>query len=84
MAELVDATDSKSVVRKDVGVRFPPGAPIVQSAINYRQSISAVNYRRLIIGSLIVRLLDIFYSSFLSFFSLIFQLCCFLKLKNIL
>ncbi len=27
MAELVDATDSKSVVRKDVGVRFPPGAP---------------------------------------------------------
>lgn len=28
MAELVDAADSKSVIRKDVGVRLSPGAPI--------------------------------------------------------
>ena len=27
VAELVDAADSKSVVRKDVGVRVSPGAP---------------------------------------------------------
>ena len=27
VAEPVDAADSKSVVRKDVGVRVPPGAP---------------------------------------------------------
>lgn len=27
VAELVDAADSKSVVRKDVGVRFSPRAP---------------------------------------------------------
>ena len=29
VAELVDATDSKFVVRTDVGVRVPPGAPHV-------------------------------------------------------
>ena len=28
VAELVDATDSKSVIRKGVGVRVPPEAPI--------------------------------------------------------
>jgi hypothetical protein len=27
VAELVDAADSKSVIRKDVGVQVPPGAP---------------------------------------------------------
>lgn len=29
VAELVDAIDSKSIVREDVGVRFPPGAPMI-------------------------------------------------------
>ena len=29
VAELVDAADSKSVIRKDVGVRVSPGAPMI-------------------------------------------------------
>ncbi len=29
VAELVDAADSKSVIRKDVGVQVPPGAPFL-------------------------------------------------------
>ena len=32
VAELVDATDSKSVVRKDVPVRLRPGAPPIRLA----------------------------------------------------
>ena len=31
MAELVDATDLKSVIRKDVGVRVPPRAHLIGS-----------------------------------------------------
>ena len=33
MAELVDATDSKSVIREGVGVRVPPGAPLYYPAL---------------------------------------------------
>ncbi len=33
VAELVDATDLKSVVRKDVGVQVPPWAPLVRKQL---------------------------------------------------
>ena len=35
VAELVDATDSKSVVRKDVPVRLRPGAPSARAAASF-------------------------------------------------
>ena len=37
VAELVDATDSKSVVRKDVPVRLRPGAPSSRLPLHFRR-----------------------------------------------
>ncbi len=38
VAELADAADSKSVVRKDVGVRPSPGAPrVLEVSLKYKK-----------------------------------------------
>lgn len=41
MAELVDAADSKSVVREDVGVRVSLGAPIFTGIVVYQKFVES-------------------------------------------
>ncbi len=45
VAELVDAADSKSVVRKDVGVRVSLGAPIISMGYMIPSSMVIRGYR---------------------------------------